>query len=256
MVSPFSGYIPPPSGGSTNLSGLYYDYTFNGNGNDSSGNGYNLGVTGTPTYTTGENSLANGASVVSGVNYFDTGSTTVADQLTNLLVSIWIKTTQTTVAYANICGKWNGGGINSGIGWGFVEDYNETGDAGHVGLVFQGATAWAGAETTTSLSDGNWHSVVATAQWITNTYTGPGGAYTTNSVTIYVDGSLNSRDVTGTDGSAGTAFVNNYSNTGQFEVGNDPASEPFVGTNDDFILCTNINATVAQITGIYSRGAQ
>jgi len=70
--------------------GLVAWYKFNGDGTDSSGNGYNLTAIGSPTYTTGANgfqcAVLNGSS-----QYFNyTGSYGIGSGITNWSITAWV----------------------------------------------------------------------------------------------------------------------------------------------------------------------
>jgi hypothetical protein len=80
----------PKSGGGSFPSGSLADWQFNNNANDSSGNGNNGTLVGSPSFTTGQNSAANGAVSLNGssqyVNFGSVGNFTSG----SFTISTWV----------------------------------------------------------------------------------------------------------------------------------------------------------------------
>ncbi|HRE73842.1 MAG TPA: lectin-like protein [Flavobacteriales bacterium] len=107
------------------VSGLILHYTFDGNVNDYSGNGYNGTVNGTNNYVNDRLGNANSAlNTVSGStpgnNFINSGNPAKVQQLTNqVTISMWIRQTQTWFGsgdgYMPLVNKWDGTGMYTGL---------------------------------------------------------------------------------------------------------------------------------------------
>ncbi len=140
-------------------------YPFTGNANDASGNGNNGTVTGA-TLSIDKLGNANQAYSFDGTDYISCGSGTSFQNITNLTVAAWVKTTNSG-SYMSICSRDEDG---FGRQWQFVRnDFNQV----HFSTC-SAVGVWDSSSSATIINDGYWHFVV--------------GARTNDSIKLYVDG--------------------------------------------------------------------
>jgi hypothetical protein len=244
MFAPFS-YVSSGGGGSPSpLSALYFD----NNALDSSGNGYNGTWTGTATYQTGQNSVANDAATISSGNYVT--SVSIADNLNTFTVTFWVRTSDNIDNLGGIVCKMTTAGISGGNGWAVGLNYGPSvGQEGEVFGTVQTATGWSAAQNTTKVNDNSWHFVA-----VTFNKTGGGTGFNANDIVVYIDASsANNGDVSG-----GTLPTGSFSNTSVIYYGNSQltAGTEYYGGGLDDVRIYSSALTSGQISTLYSAGAQ
>ena len=136
-------------------SGLVAWYPFNGNANDSSGNGNNGTMNNGATYTADRFGNTNSAALLDGINDYiglPSGSVTSLNITGDLTVSFWIKTTDNSGLLVstgdNVTSPPTAGGYLSGIDGGNVGN-------GQIGVATRGN--WSG--SVGIVNDNNWHHI-------------------------------------------------------------------------------------------------
>ncbi|MFN3916687.1 MAG: LamG-like jellyroll fold domain-containing protein [Flavobacteriales bacterium] len=149
------------------LSDLILHYKFDGNLDDSSGNGYNATITGTNSYVNDKhgnsNSAINSTATGSpGNNWISAGNPAKVQQLTNqVTISAWIRQTQTWFGSSGndgqmpLINKWDGG---TGM-WVGLRMQNPTNMSNRVRWRVNGSTF---IESNTNVPVGTWHHIVCT----------------------------------------------------------------------------------------------
>ena len=203
-----------------------------GNEIDHSGNG-NTGTltsmtqSGSPTVgKIGQALSFNGSS-----SYVDmTGSSGVADNLSNFTVSAWFKISTSVSGDAEIVSKIGAGGIASGQGWALDIHGNDL-----IGIIQQEpANYYAVKISTNTVTDGSWHQGVMVVT---------GG----NTMTLYLDGQVQPTSATG-----GT--VTTFTNTSDIRIANDYNSKFFPGSIDDARIYDRA-LSASEVEQLYGLGA-
>lgn len=209
----FMGTVGTPAASGFYTANLLAWWQLNGNGNDSSGNGNNLTLVGSPTFGTGKNFAQ--AMVLNGTSQYATGPN-IGDFPTNQTMMCWCKTTAPT-NFNCLMSKLSAGGSASGQGMCLNIESPLFNNAFITFIQNNSGGTWTGTSTNGSVTcnDGQWHH---TAMVISSTYT----------VTSYHNGSTT--NVVSYDDST----VNStYTNTNGWMVGNSTASEFWNGTIAD-----------------------
>ena len=164
-------------------------------------------------------------------SYVDmTGSSGVADNLSNFTVSAWFKTSTSVSGQAEIVSKFSTGGLTSGQGWALDDDGNSL-----IGIIQQEPPGnYAVKGSTASVDDGNWHQGVMVVT---------GG----NTVTLYLDGQAQSP-------AANNGTVTTFTNASDIRIGNDYNSDFFPGSIDD-VRVYDRALSASEIQQLYALGA-
>jgi hypothetical protein len=227
--------------GSSLESGLVANWTFDGkdltdkvydrsgNGN----NGYFINIGGSTSTSKTQGKLGQAVTfsgVVDSNNYIDIPSSgSVADNLTNMSVSAWFKTTNST-AVQDIASKSNGGGA---AGWEF-----QMGSLGNIAFYTEDGTHEKCNFSSQGYNDGAWHHAVATLSG--------GGSGT---ITLYVDGINDTQN-----NCTGTGTVGSYSSSNDIWIGDNLISTPFNGRLDD-VRIYNRALSPAEVQRLYKLGS-
>ena len=208
---------------SSPTAGVEYDES----GSDNTGTLENMTRSGSPTVgKIGQALNFDGSS-----SYVDmTGSSGVADNLSNFTVSAWFKTSTSVSGQAEIVSKFSTGGLTSGQGWALDDDGNSL-----IGIIQQEPPGnYAVKGSTASVDDGNWHQGVMVVT---------GG----NTVTLYLDGQAQSP-------AANNGTVTTFTNASDIRIGNDYNSDFFPGSIDD-VRVYDRALSASEIQQLYTLGA-
>lgn len=221
----------PKIGGCAPSDGLVAEWTFNGNANDTSGNGMNGTVNGA-TLTTGQNGQANGAYAFSGsTQYISLASSTPLDMpSSNFSISTWVnvQTLPASSAWYDILssvgfGDWSFGisAASNGLGYPRFTKVSQT-DA-PIGQV---------------VTQNSWRHIVATLTY------GP----SPSTVEYYIDG-VATGPLSWNHGAQGS-FTSSTK-----RIGSRASSGYFKGSIDDLRVYNRVLSS-AEVTSLYAAGAQ
>lgn len=217
--------------GTCSSNGMVAWWRFNGDTTDSSGNGNNLSIFGSPSLVNGANGSSNGAYLFNGTtdymrrdpfNYGVIGSSNYNSQWS---LSIWAKWSTIFTSEATLIGRQ---GCNGGI-----TTWNN-GDGNRYTFMIKGSGCWTGSLSLKALAtmDTNWHHLVATYD---------------NGLMAFYDNAVSQG--TGTLPS----MYPSYSSC--FGIASTCNSYPFHGTLDDARVY-NRTLSQSEVTELYNLGAQ
>ena len=219
-------------GGCVTRTNLVGEWTFNGNANDSSGNGMNGTVSGA-TLTTGQNGQANSAYSFNGTsNYISLASSTPLNFTTqNFTVSVWVNlpTLPLTGAWYDVLSSTGGGDWSMGV--------NAT--AAGVGRLMMTKISQVDSPTGPTVDQNTWKLLTATYTY---------GAGPIAAVNYYIDGTLAST-VTWNHGGYG-----NFAPSTK-RIGSRASSGYYRGAMDDLRVYSR-TLSAAEIRSLYAAGAQ
>ena len=211
-LPPWVAMQAPPASGAADVTGESALYYFDANANDSSGNGYNLTLTGSPSFVTSLNgSTANGALAITSTSQYaaqTTAATIVNPASSDFTISGWFKPTDLTSGASERTIYWK---IDSTNEVQLIFD-SQGGTTAIITLVvdYTGETAQMGDYTTGTVTTGNTYHICACWNHATHTITAiyiNAVAQSLNAINGYSVGTANNELYVGTRSDLFTHYI-------------------------------------------------
>ncbi len=211
-----------PKAGTCGSDSLIGHWTFNGNTNDSSGNGLN-GTSGGITSATGQNGQANGAYSFPGTAAYVTMGNSTQFNVPELTMSIWAQTNSTAVVQSLIAKEGK-------------QKYRLIAPSG-VGVLASNTSGWTHTPACAlTYATGTWYHIVTTI------------SSSTGRIKVYVNGA----QICDQPGPTITSYTTNDLVVGSYNTG---GAEGFSGLLDDARYYSRA-LTGSEVKGLYDLGAQ